>query len=68
MVKIVNGIIVQDGETSPLTSSDSSSFPLTDFELNIKICDYTLNKWMIMGNNSSITRSSFCILNDYILF
>ena len=50
MVKIVNGMIVADNDTSASkeTTPFGSSLGSGDFQLNINVCGYVLDKWKIL--------------------
>ena len=48
MVKIVDGVIVNENEqASPLMNGNT--MPSNDFNLNVNICEFKFNKWMILG-------------------
>lgn len=50
MVKIVNGMIVADNDANAAKDAVpfGGSMGSSDFELNIDVCGYTLDKWKIM--------------------
>ena len=78
MVKIVNGMIVADNDTSAPkeTTPFGSSLGSSDFQLNINVCGYVLDKWKIMivvGISTllmgfkGLILSSLCLLFMYVM-
>lgn len=71
MVKIVNGIIVQDNDPAATGFLSDSQMSSGEWDLNVTICDYKFNKWMILGVvcvSTLILGLKGCILSCLVFF